>query len=82
MPPSCSQPHAVLPCRLTEEGEFWEADEEDVTLERECSTPFFVTPYQGERRGLGCLCALGTRTDTTDACCQQQHLLAGSRHGS
>lgn len=46
----------VLPCRLTEEGEFWEADEEDVTLERECSTPFFVTPYQGERWGLAAVC--------------------------
>jgi hypothetical protein len=39
----------VLPCRLTDKGDFWEADEEDSTLERECSAPFFVTPYQGER---------------------------------
>ena len=40
--------YALAEDRLTREGDIWAADEEDVTLTRDCSVPFHIVPYQGK----------------------------------
>jgi len=40
--------YALAEDRLTREGEIWVADEEDVTLSRDCSVPFHIVPYKGK----------------------------------
>lgn len=40
--------YALAEDRLTRQGEIWVADEEDVTLNRDCSVPFHIVPYKGK----------------------------------
>lgn len=40
--------YALAEDRLTEEGDIWAPDAEDVTMQRDCSSPFHITPYEGK----------------------------------
>ena len=40
--------YAIAEDRLTREGDIWEPEEKDVTLDRDCSTPFHIVPYLGK----------------------------------
>lgn len=40
--------YAVATDRLDLDGDFWEDFEEDTTLNRECSAPFWAAPYEGK----------------------------------
>jgi len=40
--------YALAEDRLTREGDMWEPEEEDVTLQRDCSVPFHIVPYAGK----------------------------------
>lgn len=40
--------YSIATDRLDIEGELWEPFEEDTTLSRECSTPFWSAPYEGK----------------------------------
>lgn len=40
--------YALAEDRLTREGHIWVAEEEDVTLNRDCSVPFHIVPYRGK----------------------------------
>lgn len=40
--------YAIATDRLDLEGELWEPFEEDTTLARECSAPFWAAPYEGK----------------------------------
>ncbi len=40
--------YALAEDRLTREGDIWIAEEEDVTLHRDCSVPFHIVPYRGK----------------------------------
>jgi UDP-N-acetylmuramyl tripeptide synthase len=40
--------YALAEDRLTREGGIWVAEEEDVTLHRDCSVPFHIVPYRGK----------------------------------
>lgn len=40
--------YALAEDRLTREGNIWVAEEEDVTLNRDCSVPFHIVPYMGK----------------------------------
>jgi hypothetical protein len=44
--------YAIAEDRLDEDGELWEAQDEDPAADRESSMPFMVTPYAGV-----CVCA-------------------------
>jgi hypothetical protein len=45
--------YAIAEDRLDEEGDLWEAREEDPAEGRECSAPFRITPYAGVCLGQG-----------------------------
>lgn len=40
--------YAIAEDRLTREGDVWVADEEDPTVNRDCSVPFHIVPYKGK----------------------------------
>jgi len=40
--------YAIAEDRLTREGDIWEPEEKDITLDRDCSTPFHIVPYVGK----------------------------------
>ncbi len=40
--------YAIAEDRVTAEGNIWEPQEKDVTLDRQSSTPFHITPYTGK----------------------------------
>lgn len=40
--------YAIGEDRLNREGGIWEAEEEDLTLQRDCSAPFHIVPYVGK----------------------------------
>jgi hypothetical protein len=40
--------HAIDTAKLTADGDVWEAEEEDLSLSRESSSPFHIFPYLGK----------------------------------
>ena len=47
--------YAICTERLTEEGDIWEPEDADPTLEFESATPFHLSPYEGK---YGCVAGL------------------------